>query len=139
MASTTDWNCPESTAAAALGQTNQALDALSDLPAGVRRDHRILIDRLRPHLDRGTLQSRDFTHDLETLVQTFRKIVDAAEYECWVDYGDGAPVWTRTITEDGRRVEAALLPLWEILRHASRTRDLIRAQRAIRQLEEAVR
>ena len=131
MTYSTDFNCPESTAAAALGHTLRALDGLSELPGSIRRDHHILIDRVRPNLDHGRLHSRDFLHDLETLVQAFRKIVDAAEYECWVDCGDGDLVWTRTLTEDGRRVEAALQPLWEILRLASRMRDLIRARKVV--------
>ena len=136
---TTDWNHPESTAAAAIGAAQKALDALGRLPATVRRDHRILIDRVRSHLDRGTVFGRDVLLDLETLVQALRPIFEAEQFECMTDLGDGDYVPWRHISDDGRSVQAALTPLWETLHHASRTRDVIRAQRAVRHLEDAAR
>ena len=93
---------------------------------------------MRPHLDHGALQSRDFLYDIETLVQAFRKIVNASEYQCRVDCGDGDSVCTRALTENGRPVKAALQPPWEILRRVSRTRDRIRARHAVRQLEDSL-
>ena len=134
----TDWNCPESTAACALGATDAALDALDRLPPDIRRAHAVLIGRIRPHLHQGSVFGGAALLDIETLIETLRPLVDVCRHEGLIDYGDGVVTYGSVIAAPGNDVNQVVEALSEVLHYASRARDLIRARRAVHRIQDGL-